>query len=100
MLDYLKESSIENIDYMGLDLSSTFIDACKAKHPRATFICGDALRDPGVVPTVDYAVMNDDLGRCVEEVCGVLRAERDGDSAALRRRLAPAAALERFHGAG
>ena len=43
-----------------------------------------------------YAVVNDSLERCVEEVQEVIRAEREGRPQALRRRLDPGAALGRF----
>ena len=43
-----------------------------------------------------YAVVNDRLERCVEEVLEVIRAEREGRPEALRRRLDPGAALGRF----
>jgi guanylate kinase len=41
----------------------------------------------------DYAVVNDDLGRCVVEVSEILRAEREGRAAGLRARFDPATAL-------
>jgi guanylate kinase len=40
-----------------------------------------------------YAVVNDDLERCVAEVCEILRAEREGRAVALRARFDPASAL-------
>jgi guanylate kinase len=40
-----------------------------------------------------YAVVNDDLERCVAEVSEILRAEREGRAAALRSRFEPGAAL-------
>jgi guanylate kinase len=47
----------------------------------------------------DYAVLNDDLERCVADVCEILRAEREARAEPLRRRFAPAAALARLRGA-
>jgi guanylate kinase len=44
----------------------------------------------------DYAVVNDDLDRCVAEVIEIIRAERAGAVADLRGRFAVAAAVERF----
>jgi guanylate kinase len=52
----------------------------------------------GAIRIFDYAVVNDDLERCVREVMEILAAERSGDTAALRGRLAPARALERLRG--
>jgi guanylate kinase len=47
----------------------------------------------------DYAVVNDDLEACVRELQEVLAAERRGDTAALRARLAPGPARARIAGA-
>jgi len=44
----------------------------------------------------DYAVVNDDLDTCVADVLAILAAERCGDTAGLRRRLAPAVARARL----
>ena len=44
----------------------------------------------------DYAVVNDDIDRCVASVMEIIRAERSGDSEELRRRFAVDPALERF----
>jgi guanylate kinase len=41
----------------------------------------------------DYAVVNDDVDRCVETVLEILDAERAGDAAALRERFDPTAAV-------
>ncbi len=41
----------------------------------------------------DYAVVNDHLDRCVEQLLDIVRAERCGGVTAVRRRFAPAAAL-------
>ena len=40
-----------------------------------------------------YAVVNDELERCVADVCEILRAEREGRAEGLRARFDPAAAL-------
>ena len=47
-------------------------------------------------PDFHYAVVNDDLETCVEQVRAVIAAEREGETGALRRRLAPGPALERL----
>ena len=52
------------------------------------------------VRAFDYAVVNDDLQRCLADVGSIVAAERIGEVAELRRRFAPEAALERFRGAG
>ena len=51
-------------------------------------------------PEFDYAVVNEDLERCVADVCEILRAERSGETAGPRRRFDPAAALARCRAAG
>jgi guanylate kinase len=51
-------------------------------------------------PWFDYAVVNDDLDRCVERVCEILRGERAREGAALRARFDPATALARCRAAG
>jgi len=43
--------------------------------------------------TFDYAVVNDRLETCVDEVLAILAAERSGDTARLRERLAPGRAI-------
>jgi guanylate kinase len=50
-------------------------------------------------PDFDYAVVNDELEACVREVQAIVAAERRGEVAALRARLAPGPALERVSGA-
>jgi len=47
----------------------------------------------------DYALINDDLERCVEELVAILRAERCGVPEELRRRFDPHQALGRFRAA-
>ena len=44
----------------------------------------------------DYAVVNDDVERCIRQVQRIVAAERRGEATALRAELAPAAALERL----
>jgi guanylate kinase len=55
-----------------------------------------ARRELAAVREFDYAVVNDDLERCVESVCEIVRAEREGRPDELRARFAPARALERL----
>lgn len=49
-----------------------------------------ARHELSAVGDFDYAVVNDDLDRCVADVLSVLAAERSGDAAAARERLSPA----------
>jgi guanylate kinase len=57
-----------------------------------------ARRELAAADGFHYAVVNDDLERCVAEVCAILAAERAGEAAAaaLRRRLEPGPALARL----
>ena len=57
-----------------------------------------AAREMEAISRFDYAVVNDELARCVAEVGEILRGERGGGAAYLRRRLDPEAALVRLRG--
>lgn len=46
----------------------------------------------------DYAVTNDDLETCIEDVRAILEGERAGETGALRRRFDPGAARDRLAG--
>ena len=48
----------------------------------------------------DYAVVNDDFDRCVEQVLEIIEGERSGEVGGLRRRFAPSPALEELRSAG
>jgi hypothetical protein len=48
----------------------------------------------------DYAVVNDDLARCVRSVLEILRAERAGDAGDLGTRFDPGTAARRFSETG
>lgn len=41
LLDLIKSLGKSDIDYRGVDLSPKLIEAARAKHPEANFICGD-----------------------------------------------------------
>jgi guanylate kinase len=53
-------------------------------------------RELAAVHLFDYVVVNDELERCVGEVCSVVEAERAGDVAAARARFGRAAQLARL----
>ena len=55
-----------------------------------------ARRELEAIHGFHYAIVNDDLETCVGTVLSVLDAERRGDVAELRERLAPGVALERL----
>jgi len=58
-----------------------------------------AREELAAAPDFDYGVVNDELETCVREVQAIVAAERRGDVAALRARLAPGPALARVQGA-
>ncbi len=60
---------------------------------------GRARREVEETSKFDYAVVNEDLGRCVAEVLEVVHGEREGRGLELAQRFEASAALERFRGA-
>jgi guanylate kinase len=59
-----------------------------------------ARRELHAIGDFDYAVANDDLETCVQQVLEIVAAERRGEGAPLRDRFDTALALERLLGAG
>jgi guanylate kinase len=57
-----------------------------------------ARRELEAVEEFDYAVVNDDLERCVADVLEIIAGERAGASAELRRRFAPQSAAAELRG--
>jgi guanylate kinase len=55
-----------------------------------------ARQELAAVEEFDYAVVNDDLERCIESVLAILAAERADEASELRRRFTPRAAAERL----
>jgi len=58
LLEYLQHHERSDIDYIGLDVSSKFVDLCRQKFPGHQFLCADVLRGERSLPEVDYVVMN------------------------------------------
>lgn len=46
------------VEYHGIDLSDTFINVARQRHPEASFTCGDVLLNSDLLQTYDYAVIN------------------------------------------
>ena len=55
---YIRRRKYTNLEYIGLDISRSFIDLSKIKYPNNRYICVDILREPKKLPVFDYAVMN------------------------------------------
>jgi len=59
MLDYIERRKVgPTIRYSGLDLSSRYLDAARARHPSATFIQMDVLESDDDLPLFDYITLN------------------------------------------
>src|SRR4051794_27446845 len=59
LLDYLAATGvIENVDYRGIDLSATMIDAARARWPHHDFSCRDIVAAPLPDQSVDVVIMN------------------------------------------
>jgi|SRR4051812_34234345 hypothetical protein len=56
--EYLRRQERTDVQYLGVDASSRFVELSRRKFPNATFYCADVLADDVVLPTVDYVVMN------------------------------------------
>jgi hypothetical protein len=59
MLDYIqRHAGYENIRYAGLDISTSYLAAAKARHPEADLMLMDVLESDDKLPKYDYAVLN------------------------------------------
>jgi SAM-dependent methyltransferase len=58
LLEFLRASGRDDVEYCGLDLSSAFVELARRKFPDVEFICADVLQDAVNVPVVDYVLMN------------------------------------------
>jgi SAM-dependent methyltransferase len=58
-VDFLaRRGDLERIDYRGIDLSATMIDAARRLHPGRPFDVRDILREPLDAASIDYVIMN------------------------------------------
>ena len=55
---YIIDKEMKGIEYVGLDISSKFIELSRKKFPMNQYICADILENPAAVPSFDYIVMN------------------------------------------
>lgn len=58
LYEHILANGINGIEYMGLDLSSKFVELSRKKFPHNCYLCADILEEPEVVPASDYIVMN------------------------------------------
>jgi len=58
LLDYLRRLGRNDIEYIGLDISSCYVELSQRKYPHVQFLCADVLQDQVHLPDVDYCVMN------------------------------------------
>ena len=59
MLDHIqRHAEYRNIRYTGLDISSKYLSAAKARHPQADFILMDVLESDVALAQYDYVLMN------------------------------------------
>lgn len=59
MLDHLEcRPERRNVQYSGLDISSAYLDAARARHPEADLVLMDILESDADLPGYDYVVLN------------------------------------------
>ncbi|HEX8643927.1 MAG TPA: class I SAM-dependent methyltransferase [Allosphingosinicella sp.] len=58
LYEYMVAEGWDGVRYVGLDLSSDFVDLSRSKFPDNDYVCGDVLAEPELLPDFDYAVMN------------------------------------------
>jgi len=58
LLDYIRHTGRQDIEYRGLDMSDKFVALCRDKFPGTSFAVADILDDPNAVDPADYVVAN------------------------------------------
>lgn len=58
LYDYMLQRGMTHVAYTGLDLSPTFLDCARRKHPVVPFLDLDVLERPEVLGTFDYVVLS------------------------------------------
>jgi SAM-dependent methyltransferase len=58
LLDYLCSLGRNDIEYIGLDISASFVELSQHKYPQVQFLCADVLQDRVRLPEADYVIMN------------------------------------------
>jgi SAM-dependent methyltransferase len=54
-----------NVDYLGVDITPSFVESARIRHPSVPFICGDIL-DGLAIPPADYFLLSGALNYRVE----------------------------------
>jgi SAM-dependent methyltransferase len=58
LCEHLERTGRGDVEYIGLDASEKFVDLCRNKFPRRTFLHRDVLADDEPLPEVDFLIMN------------------------------------------
>jgi SAM-dependent methyltransferase len=58
LYEHIVTNGVVGVEYVGLDLSSKFVNLSRQKFPENHYICADILEEPDAVPASDYIVMN------------------------------------------
>jgi SAM-dependent methyltransferase len=58
LLDHMRATGANEVEYLGLDASPKFVALCQQKFPGIDFFQQDVLADATPLPAVDYAVLN------------------------------------------
>jgi SAM-dependent methyltransferase len=56
--EYMLSSGRDDLKYVGLEISEDFYKLSKAKYKNNNYIFGDILKNPEILPNVDYVIMN------------------------------------------
>lgn len=58
LYEYLREQKLDQIDYVGLDLSEKFVALSRSKFPDNEYLCMDVMEETTRLREFDYIVMN------------------------------------------
>ncbi|HEY9723935.1 MAG TPA: class I SAM-dependent methyltransferase, partial [Oscillatoriaceae cyanobacterium] len=58
LLEYLRRTGRDDLEYAGLDISEKFVALCRQKFPEVPYYCLDVLEADPALPVFDYLVLN------------------------------------------
>lgn len=58
LLEFIMRNNINKFSYTGLDISEKFIDLCRNKFQKTSFLCMDLMATPYQLSNFDYIIMN------------------------------------------